>query len=292
MLLAAVRQRGDVQLQTGACVSEVAQSDEGVELSTVQGEQVSAGLLVGADGLWSRVRQIVLDDGPPRESGHLAYRAMVHQQQLPQVLRSQRVTVWLGPGLHVVQYPVRAGEWLNVVAIVEGRVTSDVQDWDHAATQAQLLGSLHRACGPLQELVQAIGHWRLWPLCDRPPMRGASQQANGRIALLGDAAHPMRPYLAQGAGMAIEDAACLGTLLSKSAVMGAGTASDGVAHLLQRYAQSRWQRCARVQARSIRNGQIFHASGPVRWGRDAAMRLLGERLLDLPWLYRGGSGPA
>ena len=90
--------------------------------------------------------------------------------------------------------------------------------------------------------------------------------------------------------MAIEDAAVLGALLGQSAVTAAGSVGDGVVGLLQRYAQIRWQRCARVQARSLRNGEIFHASGPLRWGRDAAMRLLGERLLDLPWLYRSGSG--
>ena len=110
-------------------------------------------------------------------------------------------------------------------------------------------------------------------------MQGAHQQAQGRVALLGDAAHPMRPYMAQGAGMAIEDAACLEQVL---------TAPDiPMAQRLQRYAQQRWQRNARVQARSIRNGRIFHAQGPVRWGRDLAMRMLGERVLDVPWLYGG-----
>ncbi len=110
-------------------------------------------------------------------------------------------------------------------------------------------------------------------------MRGAHEQAQGRVALLGDAAHPMVPYLAQGAGMAIEDAHCLGQALANRAL-------DAPA-ALQHYAASRWQRNARVQAGAIRNGQIFHASGLVRWGRDAAMKLLGERLLDMPWLYRG-----
>jgi salicylate hydroxylase len=104
--------------------------------------------------------------------------------------------------------------------------------------------------------------------------------ACGRIALLGDAAHPMLPYLAQGAGMAIEDAAQLQRVLTN--------VTDNVADVptaLQRYALGRWQRCSRVQKRSLRNGAIFHASGPLRWGRDLSMRLLGEKLLDLPWLY-------
>ncbi|MBC7377270.1 MAG: FAD-dependent oxidoreductase, partial [Burkholderiaceae bacterium] len=98
----------------------------------------------------------------------------------------------------------------------------------------------------------------------------------------GDAAHPMRPYLAQGAGMALEDADELGRVLAQAD----DTALD-VPLALRRYALNRWQRDARVQARARRNGRIFHATGFVRWGRDLSMRLLGERLLDLPWLYRG-----
>ncbi len=284
LLLTACRQRGDVQLQTGAGVSELHDAAEQVTVTTTDGLKASADLLIGADGLWSRVRERLLGDGPPRVSGHLAYRAMLPQRDLPLVLRSQQVTVWLGPGLHVVQYQVRAGDWLNVVAIVDGRVAGDAQDWDHAATQAQLLACMASACEPLQSLIRAINEWRLWSLCDRPPMRGAWQQARGRVCLLGDAAHPMRPYLAQGAGMAIEDAACLGQLLANGSQRG-----DAVPALLQGYADRRWQRCARVQARSIRNGEIFHASGVVRWGRDAAMRLMGQRLLDVPWLYGGNA---
>jgi len=106
--------------------------------------------------------------------------------------------------------------------------------------------------------------------------------AHGRIALLGDAAHPMLPYLAQGAGMAIEDARELQRVLR----VADGRTLD-VPAALTRYALSRWQRCARVQARSQRNGRIFHAGGVVRWGRNASLRLLGARLLDVPWLYGG-----
>ena len=103
--------------------------------------------------------------------------------------------------------------------------------------------------------------------------------ARGRIALLGDAAHPMRPYLAQGAGMALEDAAELGRALAAS------VAGIDVPTLLRRYAMNRWERCAKVQARAQRNGQIFHASGLVQWARNLSMRLVGEPLLDQPWLY-------
>jgi salicylate hydroxylase len=128
--------------------------------------------------------------------------------------------------------------------------------------------------------VAAIKAWRLWPLNGLPHVRSAKELAFGRIALMGDAAHPMLPYLAQGAGMAIEDAAALAEVLSTPVL--------GDVAALERYAQTRWRRNARVQARAQRNGGIFHATGVQRWGRDAAMRLLGQRLLDVPWLYRGG----
>jgi salicylate hydroxylase len=199
-------------------------------------------------------------------------------------LRSQQVTAWLGPQLHVVQYPVRRGEWLNVVAIVHGRTQGDPQSWDHSANGMTLQRHMVSTCPPLQDLIHAIEYWRLWGLSIRAPMRGPHEQAQGRVALLGDAAHPMLPYLAQGAGMAIEDAAELGRVLaSNSPAKPLGPMHEVMSH----YAARRWQRNARVQARAIRNGQIFHATGPIRWGRDAAMKLLGERLLDVPWLYGG-----
>ncbi|MCB2001148.1 MAG: FAD-dependent monooxygenase, partial [Rhodoferax sp.] len=102
------------------------------------------------------------------------------------------------------------------------------------------------------------------------------------VALLGDAAHPMRPYLAQGAGMAIEDAQAVATALADR--------TRPVDAALAEFARLRWQRNRRVQQRSRRNGQVFHARGLVRWGRDAALALLGARLLELPWLYGGGAG--
>ena len=305
VLLQAVQAQDRVWLNLNNCVAGYADSGREVILQTeavaVPGDgsgarpllsaplpEVEGDALIGADGLWSRVRELMLNDAPPRVTGHLAYRAMLPQASLPERLRSQQVTAWLGPKLHVVQYPVRGGEWLNVVAIVQGQVEGDLQSWDHSANAADLQAATRLTAAPLRDLIQAVTDggsqanpaWRLWALCDRPPMSGAHQQAKGRVALLGDAAHPMRPYLAQGAGMAIEDAAELGSALAQAL----DPAFD-VPAMLQRYALNRWQRNARVQARSVRNGRIFHAQGPLRWARDASMKLLGEKLLDMPWLY-------
>jgi salicylate hydroxylase len=279
LLLNALQQRDAVWLHTGKTVSRYVETSGAVGLSLDDGLDVEGDALIAADGLWSRVREQLLGDGPPRMAGHLAYRALVRQSDLPLSLRSQQVTAWLGPRLHVVAYPVRGGEWLNVVVIVHGQVQGGLEDWDHGANAADLRAALGHACPELQALIEAMPVWRLWVLCDRPPVRSADQMARGHVALLGDAAHPMRPYLAQGAGMAIEDAA---ELARQVALV------DGVLDvptLLQRYALNRWQRNARVQARSIRNGEIFHLEGPMAWARDVSLRLLGERLLDVPWLY-------
>lgn len=280
LLLQAV-QAHPVALQLATTLARVQQDADAVHLQTAAGDSLTTPLLVGADGLWSRVRQTLMPHAQPRSTGHLAFRAMVRQDSLPAPLRSQVVTAWLGPKFHAVQYPVRGGEWLNVVAIVQGHVEGDPQSWDHSANATELRARLANAQAPLLDLIYALDDWRLWPLYDRPPMASAAEQAQGRIALLGDAAHPMRPYLAQGAGMAIEDAQQLvASLLAQPAHVPAA---------LAHYAQTRWQRNARVQARAIRNGQIFHLRGPARQGRDASLRLLGARLLDVPWLYGYGT---
>ena len=240
-------------------------------------ETVEANVLIGADGLWSQVRrQMLPGEAAPRYSGILAYRALVRQDSLPPALRSRQVTAWLGDRMHMVQYPVRGGSHMNVVALVQGPRPDDLQNWDHAANAGHLRAALAGTAAPMIGMAEAIEHWRLWPLCDRPPVRSAAEMAQGRVALLGDAAHPMRPFMAQGAGMALEDAAVLAQCMQ----------ADGIGEkALYRYAERRWQRCARVQLRSIRNGNIFHSTGMMRWGRDLGMRVLGERLLDVPWLY-------
>lgn len=279
LLLAAVRADSRVHVNGGQAVQGFTQGPNEVTLQRASGPAVEGDLLIGADGLWSRVREQCLADGPPRATGHLAYRALLSQTELPAALRSQDVTAWLGPGLHVVHYPVRAGTALNIVAIVHGELGSGLDHWDHAATAEGLRTAMAPVCAALRALLEAVPDWRLWALCDRPPVRSPEQMAQGRVALLGDAAHPMRPYLAQGAGMAIEDAAELGRNLAMPALE--------PALALRRYALNRWQRNARTQARALRNGRIFHATGFVRWGRNLSLRLWGDTLLDVPWLYRG-----
>ncbi|WP_372657312.1 FAD-dependent monooxygenase [Hydrogenophaga sp.] len=296
LLLHKVQSQPGVQLALNARVGSYSESAHSVHVSTESGAVFEGGALLGCDGLWSRVRAQMLGAQPARASGHLAYRGMVRISDLPDHLRQSRVTVWLGPHLHVVHYPVRRGEWLNVVAVVTGvlgqghggEVGADPQSWSHEAHAADLLRALGPASRELLEVIATVPQWKLWALNDRKPMCGPHEHAMGRVALLGDAAHPLRPYLAQGAAMALEDAWTLGELMQ--AARENPNRMDWP-ELLLRFAQCRWQRNARVQRRSESNGTIFHAAGPLRWARDLAMAALGENVLDKPWLYNGPPSP-
>jgi salicylate hydroxylase len=278
-LLAAARAAG-TRLHTGSHVQGAQETAGAIALRTDTPREVEGDALAAADGVWSVLRGAVAQDGEPQPTGHLAYRGLARQQDLPAGLRGGEVTAWLAPRMHLVTYPVRGGEWLNAVCVVQGTQPGDPRSWDHAASRAQLDAALGPVCAAVRERVAAIPDWRLWVLHARAPVASPDQLAKGRIALLGDAAHPMRPYLAQGAGMAIEDARELQRVLS--------VADDVVIDVptaLRRYALNRFERVARVQARSERNGTIFHATGPLRLARNAALRTLGARLLDQPWLY-------
>ena len=284
VLLKKIRSSGQAELRLDSEVQGLQQNADGIQIS---GTNLPASLtelskfaaMVGADGLWSKTRQFVVPPTAPRVTGLLAYRALVPMQSIPEKLRLQDVNVWVGPKVHAVLYPVKCGEYLNLVVVVQGPPPASLDDWDHAGNKQDLEAAMGPVHADLWDLLAAVPAWRLWPLCDRPPLKGPCEMAKGQIALLGDAAHPLRPFLAQGAGMAIEDAAELGRCWVK--------ADLPVAERLKMYAQARWARNAQVQQRSIRNGQIFHLQGPLRWGRNVAMKLMGESLMDAPWLYAG-----
>lgn len=291
LLLDAVQHQPKVALSLNTHIASFEATSDGVLVHTEDGREVVGNALIGCDGLWSRVRTGLLGAQPVRASGHLAYRGMVPARDMPIGCRGNVVTAWLGPRLHVVHYPVRGGDWFNVVAVVHGVLGQGhgepAESWTHEAHAADLKRAMGKVCEGLAGVIDAVPEWKLWALNDRPPMRGPGEHAQGRVALLGDAAHPLRPYLAQGAAMAIEDAWTLGRLLQEAANQGPVDWSP----LLARYARTRWPRNARVQARSQRNGTIFHATGLLRLGRNLGLGLMGEWLMDNPWLYSGPPHP-
>lgn len=280
LLLQACTQAG-VQVALSSTVKRWLDDGSRVQVWDQHGHVRVADVLVGADGLWSTVRQQLLRDGRPRATGHLAYRTLIEAGKLPAAVVQDQVTVWLGAAMHAVAYPVRGGAWFNLVVIVEGAQPGDPENWNHIANASSLLKRLAAGHHLLRDLVAAAPDWKLWMLHTRPMVDAPHHMAQGRVALLGDASHAMLPYLAQGAAMALEDAAVLGEVL--------GGPTPDLATALLRYAEQRWQRNAEVQEKARRNGVIFHARGPLRWGRDLAMRLGGERLLDMPWLYGGAA---
>ena len=284
VFLKKIMSSGQAELRLDSEVQGLQQNADGIQISGTNlpaslTELSKSAAMVGADGLWSKTRQFVVPPTAPRVTGLLAYRALVPMQSIPEKLRLQDVNVWVGPRVHAVLYPVKCGEYLNLVVVVQGPPPASLDDWDHAGNKQDLEAAMGPIHADLRNMLAAVPAWRLWPLCDRPPIKGPHEMAKGRIALLGDAAHPMRPFLAQGAGMAIEDAAELARSWARADLQ--------VEDRLQMYAQARWARNAQVQQRSIRNGQIFHLQGPLRWGRNAAMKLMGEPLMDVPWLYVG-----
>ncbi|MBS0343453.1 MAG: FAD-dependent monooxygenase, partial [Proteobacteria bacterium] len=268
-----------VELSTGSPITQVAARGDTVCLGSGNLRAWEGDGLVGADGLWSLVRTRVVEEATsPRATGHTAWRALARMEALPAALRSTEVQVWLGERLHAVAYPVRGGAWLNLVILAEvppggaGARKHDPADWDQQADMAALLAAIGHRCEGVSALIDAMPHWRAWQLNDRPPLAGPHEMVRGRVALLGDSAHPMLPYLAQGAGMAIEDAVALAERVGNCD-------ADGLPAAFGRYAAARWQRNARVQARARRNGEVFHASGAKRVARDAALRVLGAHLL-------------
>ena len=289
LLLDAVQSRAPATLRLQARVASF-EVDRAVAVTLDSGETLRGEALVGCDGLWSRVREGLLGAQPVRRTGHLAYRGLIPADRLPRALRPNAVSAWLGPRMHVVSYPVRRGECVNLVAVVHGRLGEghggdDPRHWTQQARAADLLAATGPLAGDLRALIDAVPAWTLWALHDRPPLTGPREHARGAVALLGDAAHPLRPYLAQGAALALEDAWTLGLLVDRH------HAAIDWPRLFRHYAETRWRRNAQVQRRSQRNGRIFHARGLVRLARNAAMNLLGERLLDNPWLYSGPPRP-
>jgi salicylate hydroxylase len=246
-----------VRTNCASSVASVTQEAGCVSVSTRHGASHRAAALVACDGLWSPVREQLLQDGPPQPTGHVAYRAMLEIGNVPRAVERGQVTVWLGPRLHVVAYPVRRAELMNLVVVLQGpgapADASGVQGWDMDSDGQACLHALRDQHPALLDLAQAV-----------PP-------------------DPMRPYLAQGAAMALEDAQALALALS-------GSPHD-VAAALRHYAQSRWQRNARVQRKSRVNGTIFHARGALRLARNLALRLAGARLMETPWLYGPSAGP-
>lgn len=263
-----------VGIRTGAEVMTAEQSAEGVRATLSSGETETGVALVGADGLWSNVRRLVAAGCEPVFVGATATRTVMNAARAG-ALAKPMVGLWLTPGVHVVHYPLRGGSDIAVVVIA----AEDWQasDWDTRADVRDLRPRLAGFSPELTDVLTRIDDWRKWSLHRLPSL---PSWVAGRIALLGDAAHPMLPYLAQGGVMALEDALVLARCIDDAD-------EGGEAGALQRYEGLRRARTTKVQSLSQRNGRIYHMRPPVSWARDAVLRFApGERLMaGLDWLY-------
>jgi salicylate hydroxylase len=237
--------------------------------------------LIGADGVRSLVRgrMIAAETDKPAYTGHTAWRAILPASSLPEAFRRPAANLWLGARAHLVHYPLRGGQIVNVVALVEDAWRGEGADsdfWDEQGDKRFLLNRFKSWTREARDLIAAGENWMRWPLFDRPPL---DSFARGRAALLGDAAHPMLPYLAQGAAQAIEDAAALAASV-------AARPHDPAAALAL-YSQARAVRARQIQEAARKQGEIYHLSGFKAFARDTVLRVYGAGRLRARqnWIY-------
>jgi salicylate hydroxylase len=270
-LLAAVSDHPAIDLRLGRPLDAFGVHGGGV----VIGDSEPALALIGADGVRSMVRQQLFPDVQPRFSGLIAWRGSVDASRLPQLPPQRQVQLWMGSNAHLVAYPMAGGRQVNVVAILPG--SFDSESWRDGGDPTELRAHFAAMRWPdsARAMLDAVEDWRRWPLFT---LRDGGAWSQGPVALLGDAAHAMLPFAAQGAGMAIEDAAVLAQCM--------GDGSD-VPAALQRYAAVRRPRVRRVQRTARQSGRIYHLHGPMALARDLTMQALGAQRLQArqDWIY-------
>jgi 3-hydroxybenzoate 6-monooxygenase len=274
VLLDACRQTSLIKLDASQKVVKVDETKDGIVAQTESGRDYRGAALIGADGLWSTVRQMVVGDGKPKVAGHITYRAVLPTSDMPEKFRWRDMVLWAGEKVHLVHYPLRTGELFNLVAVFHSDRYEE--GWDSFGDPAELHERFAQTCEPVRTLLGKIESWRMWVLCDRPPIK---EWSRGRITLVGDAAHPMLQYLAQGAGMSIEDAVCLADR--------AEAAQGDYAAAFRAYQQARYLRTGRVQIMARVYGEFFHAAGVARELRNMMLgsRTPEDAMAGMQWLY-------
>ncbi|HET6838228.1 MAG TPA: 3-hydroxybenzoate 6-monooxygenase [Bradyrhizobium sp.] len=279
VLLRACRDHELIELRVSSEVVFYDQDEASVTACLASGERVTGSLLIGADGLWSSVRKQVIADGPPRVSGHTTYRSVIPTEQMPEDLRWNAATLWAGPKCHIVHYPLSDWKVFNLVVTCHNDAPEPVAG--KPVSEHEVMQGFAHVHPRAQEIIRHGKNWKLWVLCDRDPDQ---RWIDGRVALLGDAAHPMLQYFAQGACMALEDAVCLSHMMEAH--------PDDPATALEHYRAQRFPRTARVQLQSRLIGEhIYHPAGEHARLRTAIMRAKTSEdyYEDLAWLY-GGTG--
>ncbi|GAB1577444.1 3-hydroxybenzoate 6-monooxygenase [Bordetella petrii] len=272
-ILEAVQRDPLISFHTSTQIVDLRQDGAQVEVTDAQGRRYRGDALVGCDGVKSVVRERMVGD-PARVTGHVVYRAVVERDNMPEELRINAPVLWAGPRCHLVHYPLRGGQQYNLVVTFHSR---EQEEWGVRDGSKQEVLSYFQGIHPRpHQMLDRPTSWRRWATADREPVEHWGQ---GRITLLGDAAHPMTQYMAQGACMALEDAATLGEAVK---------ARDGDLQAAFRlYESVRIPRSARVVWSTREMGRIYHARGVERQVRNSlwAGRTQAQFYDALQWLY-------
>ncbi|HST48994.1 FAD-dependent oxidoreductase [Jatrophihabitans sp.] len=275
LLLDACLASTDISLRSNCTATGYEQAAGSAAVVLHSGERVAGDVVIGADGIHSQIRRQLVADGAPRVSGLVVYRTMVAMEEVPEQLRlPTSVTWWTGPERHLVHYPIAGGRYLNLAG---SRYTGSREPIAGRPVSAQTVQGEFAGMGATTRRLIALGtEWKSWALVDRDPVES---WVDGRVALLGDAAHPMLHYAAQGACQALEDAVVLGRLLDCSAA--------GLPERLVRYNAQRRHRTARIQLAARESIRLWHAAGPAARARNAVLSAMSERELHdyIAWMH-------
>jgi len=264
-----------ITLSVGTEVASYATEPDSISAIGAKGEVLRASLLIAADGLWSSLRREISGNAiAPKPTGKTAFRSVADARNLPSDIECNAVHIWLSPGAHAVHYPVNNGRDIAVVVIADN--SGAKEGWETPAVSETVKDKVKTFAPSLRSLIESTEEWRQWSLYRMPPL---ARWTSGRAVLLGDAAHPMLPFLAQGAVMALEDAATLATHLA--------TPKNRIEHALRAYEKARRPRVAKAAEAAERNGRIYHMSGPMALARNTAMKLRSPNgvMSDFDWLY-------
>jgi salicylate hydroxylase len=273
-LLAAARQTGRIELNTGRKAVAAEDLTVSARLAFGEGQSATGRAVIAADGIRSALRAAIAGAAAPASRGVTLYRGLLPLEKVPPEIEADCVTLWLCPGGHVVHYPVSNWRNFNIVAAADGDPVES--GWQTPAASGEVARRFTGACEELDSLLAAPATWLRWPGADLPAL---PNWCSGNLALLGDAAHASLPFLAQGAVMALEDAVVLARETA-----GARPAAEA----FRAYERQRKPRTSRIQEQSRRMCRIYHATGFTALARNLTLNLASPSfaLNRLEWIYR------